>query len=137
MIFLRTLLMFVFVFLLLNISKSNAGKIKNCSNCSSEKANINNKKTNVEETFWQNTIEKYTDTILCIKYNVAKLKNSKKLKKDNKNFILGTLNKSKGKLKLLNVGKLDKPLNLEISFASKKAIEVIEKLGGKVNLIKK
>ena len=46
-------------------------------------------------------------------------------------------NKSKGKLKLLNVGKIDKPINIEISFASKKAIEIIEKLGGKVSLIKK
>ena len=46
-------------------------------------------------------------------------------------------NKSKGKLKLLNVGKLDKPINLEISYASKKAIEVLEKLGGKIKLTKK
>ena len=45
-------------------------------------------------------------------------------------------NKSKGKLKLLNVGKIDKPLNITISFASKKAIEIIEKLGGKVSLTK-
>ena len=45
-------------------------------------------------------------------------------------------NKSKGKLKLLNVGKIDKPINIEISFASKKAIEIIEKLGGKVSLTK-
>ena len=44
--------------------------------------------------------------------------------------------KSKGKLKLLNVGSLEKPLNIEISFASKKAIEIVEKVGGKVNLIK-
>ena len=46
------------------------------------------------------------------------------------------LKKSKGKLKLLNVGKLDQALNIEISFASKKAIEIVEKLGGKINLIK-
>ena len=45
--------------------------------------------------------------------------------------------KSKGRLKLLNVGKLEKTANLEISFASKKAIEVLEKLGGKIKLIKK
>jgi len=45
--------------------------------------------------------------------------------------------KSKGRLKLLNVGKLEKIANLEISFASKKAIEVLEKLGGKIKLIKK
>ena len=45
--------------------------------------------------------------------------------------------KSKGNLKLLNVGKLDIPTNIEISFASKKAIESIEKLGGKIKLTKK
>ena len=33
MSFLRTLLMFVFVFSLVGISGSYAGKIKNCSNC--------------------------------------------------------------------------------------------------------
>ena len=47
------------------------------------------------------------------------------------------LKKSKGKLKLLNVGKLDQVLNIEISFASKKAIETIESIGGKINLTKK
>ena len=45
--------------------------------------------------------------------------------------------KSKGSLKLLNVGKLKNLITLEISYASKKAIEVIEKMGGKINLTKK
>ncbi len=45
--------------------------------------------------------------------------------------------KSKGKLKILNIGKLDKPINIEISFASKKAIETIESMGGKINLTKR
>ncbi len=45
--------------------------------------------------------------------------------------------KSKGNLKLLNIGELDNVANLEISYASKKAIEVIEKLGGKIKLTKK
>ena len=45
--------------------------------------------------------------------------------------------KSKGRLKLLNVGELEKPINLELSFASKKAIEVLEKLGGKIKLKEK
>ena len=45
--------------------------------------------------------------------------------------------KNKGDLKLLNVGVLEKTTNLEISYASKKAIEVLEKLGGKVKLTKK
>ena len=46
------------------------------------------------------------------------------------------LNKSKGKLKLLNVGKIEKPIKIEVSYASKSAIEKLEKLGGKVNLTK-
>ena len=45
-------------------------------------------------------------------------------------------NKSKGYLKLLNIGELALPLNIEISFASKKAIEKVEKNGGKINLLK-
>ena len=45
--------------------------------------------------------------------------------------------RSKGSLKLLNIGEPNKSTNLEISYASKKAIEVIEKLGGKITLTKK
>ena len=45
--------------------------------------------------------------------------------------------RSKGGLKLLNVGDLEKTTNLEISYASKKAIAVLEKLGGKIKLTKK
>ena len=45
--------------------------------------------------------------------------------------------RSKGSLKLLNIGELDQTTNLEISYASKKAIEVLEKLGGKIKLTKK
>jgi ribosomal protein L15 len=45
--------------------------------------------------------------------------------------------KSKGSLKLLNVGKLEKITNLVISYASKKAIKVLEELGGKIKLTKK
>ena len=51
---------------------------------------------------------------------------------DNKIF-----KKSKGNLKLLNIGELDKSNNLEISYASKKALEVLEKLGGKIKLKEK
>tara|TARA_B100000575_G_C23093538_1_gene630546 strand:+ start:108 stop:566 length:459 start_codon:yes stop_codon:yes gene_type:complete len=47
------------------------------------------------------------------------------------------LKRSKGSLKLLNVGELNKKTNLEISYASKKAIEVLEKLGGKIKITKK
>ncbi len=45
--------------------------------------------------------------------------------------------RSKGNLKLLNIGDLNKAANLELSYASKKAIEAIEKLGGKIKLTKK
>ena len=45
--------------------------------------------------------------------------------------------RSKGSLKLLNIGEPIKSTNLEISYASKKAIEVIEKLGGKIKITKK
>ena len=45
--------------------------------------------------------------------------------------------RSKGSLKLLNIGELDKATNFEISYASKKAIETLEKLGGKIKLTKK
>ncbi len=44
---------------------------------------------------------------------------------------------SKGYLKLLNIGEPKNAINLEISFASKKAIEVLEKNGGKIKLTKK
>ena len=47
------------------------------------------------------------------------------------------LNKSKGSLKLLNVGELTSAINIEVSFASKKAIEKVKKLGGSVILTKK
>ncbi len=56
--------------------------------------------------------------------------------KENELFNKKILKKSNGFIKLLNVGKLDTPTNLEISYASKKAIEVIEKLGGKIKLTK-
>ncbi len=45
--------------------------------------------------------------------------------------------RSKGSLKLLNVGQLESVTNLEISYASKKAVEVLEKFGGKIKLTKK
>ena len=45
-------------------------------------------------------------------------------------------NKSKGLLKLLDVGELSSPIVIEVSFASKKAIEKVEKVGGKVNIVK-
>ena len=47
------------------------------------------------------------------------------------------LNKSKGFLKLLNVGELSSPISIEVSYASKKAIEKVKKLGGSIILTKK
>ena len=57
--------------------------------------------------------------------------------KENYLFEKKILNKSKGSLKLLNVGELSSPINIEVSFASKKAIEKVEKLGGSVVITKK
>ena len=45
--------------------------------------------------------------------------------------------KSKGDLKLLNKGNIDKKINIEISYASKAAIDRIEKAGGSIILTKK
>ena len=45
-------------------------------------------------------------------------------------------NKSKGSLKLLNVGDLSSSINIEISYASKKAIKKVEELGGTVKITK-
>ena len=57
--------------------------------------------------------------------------------KENYFFEKKILNKSKGSLKLLNVGELTSAINIEVSFASKKAIEKVKKLGGSVILTKK
>ena len=57
--------------------------------------------------------------------------------KESELFDLKIYNKSKGGLKLLNVGTIDKPIEIEISYASKKAIQVLEKLGGKVTILTK
>ena len=64
---------------------------------------------------------------LISKYNI----DSKNIK-ESELFEKKILNKSKGSLKLLNYGKLKEAINIEISSASKKAIEKIEKVGGKI-----
>jgi len=46
------------------------------------------------------------------------------------------ISKSKGHLKLLNVGEIDKKINIEISYASKTAVEKIKKAGGTIKLTK-
>ena len=65
------------------------------------------------------------------KYNL----DPKKIKEEDffKNKIL---NRSKGPLKLLCVGELKFIIDIEISFASKKAIDRINKIGGTIKLIK-
>ena len=65
--------------------------------------------------------------LLISKYNI----DSKNIK-ESELFEKKILNKSKGSLKLLNYGELKDAINIEISSASKKAIEKIEKLGGKI-----
>ena len=57
--------------------------------------------------------------------------------KENYFFENKILNKSKGSLKLLNIGELTSAINIEVSFASKKAIEKVKKLGGSIILTKK
>ena len=64
---------------------------------------------------------------LISKYNI----DSKNIK-ESELFEKKILNKSKGSLKLLNYGELNDAINIEISSASKKAIEKIEKVGGKI-----
>ena len=46
------------------------------------------------------------------------------------------LNSKKGLLKLLSVGSLTSIINIEVSYASKKAIEKIKKLGGNIKINK-
>ena len=46
------------------------------------------------------------------------------------------LSKSKGSLKLLNFGELKDKMNIEVSYASKNAIEKIQKFGGKITTAK-
>ena len=61
---------------------------------------------------------------------------SRRILKESVLFEKNIFNKSKGALKLLNVGELSLSVNIEVSYASKKAIEKVKNNGGKVNLIK-
>ncbi|PPR50345.1 MAG: 50S ribosomal protein L15 [Alphaproteobacteria bacterium MarineAlpha5_Bin5] len=67
---------------------------------------------------------------------LKKYKLDEKKLKESDFFEKKLLNKSKGRLKLLNIGEIKQPINLEISYASKNAIEKLEKIGGKIILIK-
>ena len=71
-----------------------------------------------------------------IKHIVEKYKINPDDIKENTLFEKKIFNKSKGLLKLLDVGELSYPIIIEVSYASKKAIKKVEKIGGKVNLIK-
>ena len=66
------------------------------------------------------------------KYKIDKSAINEKILFEKKIF-----SKSKGDLKLLNVGNIDGKINIEISYASKSAIEKVEKAGGTITLIKK
>ena len=72
--------------------------------------------------------------------NIAIIVDKYNLSPDNLNenalFEKKIFNKSKGVLKLLNKGELKSSIKIEISYASKKAIEKVEKLGGSVKLLK-
>ena len=77
------------------------------------------------------TINFSTLTSLISKYGVDSTNIKESELFDKKIF-----NKSKGDLKLLNSGDLKAIINIEISFATKNAIEKIEKLGRKIKLTK-
>ena len=57
--------------------------------------------------------------------------------KENELFEKKIFSKTKGDLKLLNVGDISDKINIEISYASKTAIEKIEKAGGTIKITKK
>jgi large subunit ribosomal protein L15 len=83
----------------------------------------------------------FTKKIQSINFNhikniIEKYKINPKEIKESVLFEKKIFNKSKGVLKLLDVGVITSPINIEISFASKKAIEKVEKIGGKINFIK-
>ena len=83
----------------------------------------------------------FTKKIQSINFNhikniLEKYKINPKEIKESVLFEKKIFNKSKGVLKLLDVGEITSPITIEISFASKRAIEKVEKTGGKVNLIK-
>ena len=50
-------------------------------------------------------------------------------------FKKNILNSAKGSIKLLNVGDLASAINIEVSYASKKAVEKIKGLGGNIKII--
>ena len=83
---------------------------------------------------FKNKFQKKIQTInfTILQFLISKYNIDSKNIKESELFEKKILNKSKGNLKLLNFGELNDVINIEISSASKKAIEKIEKLGGKI-----
>ena len=71
-----------------------------------------------------------------IKNIIEKYKISPEDIKESLLFEKKIFNKSKGDLKLLDVGEISSTFNIEVSYASKKAVEKVEKNGGKIILTK-
>ncbi len=69
--------------------------------------------------------------------NILKKHNITEQIKEDDLFNKKIFKKTKGKLKLLNIGTMTKPINIEISYASQKAIEAVEKAGGKITILSK
>ena len=72
----------------------------------------------------QSFLDKYLDEIKD-KFDLQKLKDKK------------LISKKYSKLKILGTGEIKKNIEISAHFASKQALEKIEKAGGKINLIKK
>ena len=83
---------------------------------------------------FKNKFQKKIQTInfTILQFLISKYNIDSKNIKESELFEKKILNKSKGSLKLLDYGELKDAINIEISSASKKAIEKIEKLGGKI-----
>ena len=77
-----------------------------------------------------------TINFLQIQKAIKKYKLDPKNMKEQDFFEKNILNKTKGAIKLLNVGELTSVINIEISYASKNAVEKIKRLGGNVTIIK-
>ncbi len=71
-----------------------------------------------------------------IEMAIKKYKLDPKTLKEEDFFKNKILNKQKGFLKLLNVGKLSTPIDIQVSYASKKAVEVIKNTGGTIKILK-
>ena len=77
-----------------------------------------------------------TINFLQIQKAIKKYKLDPKNIKEQDFFENKILNNTKGSIKLLNVGELTSPINIEVSFASKNAVKKIQKLGGNIKIIK-